>query len=193
MAGGSGKITGGEKPKSVGMPTVQHVRCALTPDGTEVVIDLEDAVQYVSGRLANPDRIYFDLHAARPSPALLRSKIRVSGDLLTQVRVAQNQGGVVRVVLDVNGVRDYAASLMHKPSRLVIELYGTAGARNAPVQTAKAAAPAPKNSSDEKSDKPTDAEMIAANAPWQARIRFQSGQWKKRRRHQLRRSPSLRR
>jgi len=32
----------------------------------------------------------------------------VSGDLLTQVRVAQNQGGVVRVVLDVNGVRDYA-------------------------------------------------------------------------------------
>jgi len=53
---------------------------------------------------------------------------------LTQVRVAQNQGGVVRVVLDVNGVRDYAASLMHKPSRLVIELYGTAGARNAPVQ-----------------------------------------------------------
>ena len=165
MAGGSGKITGGEKAKSVGMPTVQHVRCALTPDGTEVVIDLEDAVQYVSGRLANPDRIYFDLHAARPSPALLRSKIRVSGDLLTQVRVAQNQGGVVRVVLDVNGVRDYAASLMHKPSRLVIELYGTAGARNAPVQTAKAAAPAPKNSSDEKSDKPTDAEIIAANAP----------------------------
>jgi N-acetylmuramoyl-L-alanine amidase len=81
------------------------------------------------------------------------------------VRVAQNQGGVVRVVLDVNGVRDYAASLMHKPSRLVIELYGTTGARNAPVQTAKAAAPAPKNSSDEKSDKPTDAEIIAANAP----------------------------
>src|SRR5258707_1839159 len=112
MASGSGKITGGEKPKSAGLPTVSQVRGALTPDGTEVVIDLEDAVQYVSGRLANPDRIYFDLHAARPSPALLRSKIRVSGDLLTQVRVAQNQGGVVRVVLDVNGVRDYAASLM---------------------------------------------------------------------------------
>src|SRR6201998_1984697 len=33
MAGGSGKITGGEKAKSTGMPTVQHVRCALTRDG----------------------------------------------------------------------------------------------------------------------------------------------------------------
>src|SRR5260221_10556590 len=127
------------------MLTVQHVRCALTADGTEVVIDLEDAVQYVSGRIANPDRIYFDLHAARLSPALMKSKIRVSGDLLTQVRVAQNQGGVVRVVLDVNGVRDYAASLMHKPSRLVIELYGTAGGRDAAVGKAKAAAAAAKN------------------------------------------------
>ena len=165
VARGAGGTSGGEKPKSVGVPSVQHIRCTLTPDGTEVVIDLEDAVQYVSGRIANPDRIYFDLHAARLSPALLRSKIRVSGDLLSQVRVAQNQGGVVRVVLDVNGVRDYAASLMHKPSRLVIELYGTGGAGSAPVQSAKATPPAAKNSSNEKSERMSDAETIAMNAP----------------------------
>jgi N-acetylmuramoyl-L-alanine amidase len=164
-ASGSGKISGGEKPKSVGVPSVQHIRCTPTADGTEVAIDLEDAVQYVSGRIANPDRIYFDLHAARLSPALLRNKIRVSGDLLTQVRVAQNQGDVVRVVLDVNGVRDYAASLMHKPSRLVIELYGAGGPRNAPVQSAKALPPATKNSSNDKLDSATDAEIIATNAP----------------------------
>jgi len=162
--GGSG-TSGGEKPKSAGLPSVQHVRCTLTPDGTEVVIDLEDTVEYVSGRIANPDRIYFDLRAARLSPALLRNKIRVSGDLLTQVRVAQNQGGVVRVVLDVNGVRDYAASLMNKPSRLVIELYGTGGPRSGAVQSAKASTPATKNSSNDKLDGATDAEIIATNAP----------------------------
>jgi N-acetylmuramoyl-L-alanine amidase len=165
VARGAGNTSGGEKPKSAGVPSVQHIRCTLTPDGTEVVIDLEDAVQYVSGRIANPDRIYFDLHAAKLSPALVRSKIRVSGDLLTQVRVAQNQGGVVRVVLDVNGVRDYAASLMHKPSRLVIELYGNGAPRSAPVQSAKATPPTTKNSSNEKSASATDAETIAANAP----------------------------
>src|SRR5579859_6084719 len=165
VARGGGSTSGGEKPKSVGVPSVQHIRSTLTPDGTEVVIDLEDTVQYVSGRIANPDRIYFDLHAARLSPALLRNKIRVSGDLLSQVRVAQNQGGVVRVVLDVNGVRDYAASLMQKPSRLVIELYGTGGAHNAPVQSVKATSPAAKNSNNEKSDGATDAETIAMNAP----------------------------
>ncbi len=165
VARGTGSASGGEKPKSVGVPSVQHVRCTQTPDGTEVVIDLEDTVEYVSGRIANPDRIYFDLHAARLSPALLRNKIRVSGDLLTQVRVAQNHGGVVRVVLDVSGVRDYAASLMHKPSRLVIELYATGGARSAPVQSAKATPPATKSPSNEKSDSMTDAETIAMNAP----------------------------
>jgi N-acetylmuramoyl-L-alanine amidase len=51
--------------------------------------------------------------------------VAVSGELLTRVRVAQNQEGIVRVVLDVNGVQDYAASLVKKPTRLVIELYGT--------------------------------------------------------------------
>jgi N-acetylmuramoyl-L-alanine amidase len=165
VARGAGNTSGREKPKSNGAPSVQHIRCTQTPDGTEVVIDLEDAVQYGSGRIANPDRIYFDLHAARLSPVLVRNKIRVSGDLLTQVRVAQNQGGIVRVVLDVNGVRDYAASLMHKPSRLVIELYANDGAHSSPVQSAKATPPAAKGSGNEKSDRATDAEIIAANAP----------------------------
>jgi len=165
VARSTGAASGGEKPKSGGIPSVQHVRCTQTPDGTEVVIDLEDAVQYVSGRIANPDRIYFDLHAARLSPALLRNKIRVNADLLTQVRVAQNQGGVVRVVLDVNGVRDYAASLMHKPSRLVIELYGTGGTHGATVQSAKATPPAAKSSSNDKAANLSDADTLAANAP----------------------------
>ncbi len=157
--------SGGEKPKTVSISSVLHVRCTPTPEGAEVVIDLEDAVQYISGRIANPDRIYFDLHAARLSRALVKNKIRVSGDLLTQVRVAQNQGGVVRVVLDVNGVRDYAASLMHKPSRLVIELYGTGGPRNAPLQSAKNTPQVTKSLSNDKSDSANDAETLAANAP----------------------------
>jgi N-acetylmuramoyl-L-alanine amidase len=50
------------------------------------------------------------------------------------VRVAQNHGGVVRVVLDVNGVKDYAASLTSNPPQLVIDLYGNSPA---PVRTAR--------------------------------------------------------
>jgi len=122
-------ISGGEPGRSVAVPRVQKVRTSLTPDGTEIVIDLEDSVRYVSGRIANPDRIYFDLHTARLSPAVAHADIHVTGGLLTKVRVAQNQSGVVRVVLDVNSVRDYAVSLTKKPTRLVIELYSSANQR----------------------------------------------------------------
>ncbi|HEY1468576.1 MAG TPA: N-acetylmuramoyl-L-alanine amidase [Candidatus Acidoferrum sp.] len=134
---------GGESPKSVEAPRVENIKTSVTPNSTEIVLELEDSVQYVSGRIANPDRIYFDLQSARVSPAVARGNVHVNGDLLTRVRVAQNQFGVVRVVLDVNGVKDYAASLLQKPSRLVIELYGDAAgpAKTANLQAAKSRKP----------------------------------------------------
>jgi N-acetylmuramoyl-L-alanine amidase len=54
---------------------------------------------------------------------------------------------------------------MQKPSRLVIELYGTGGPQNAPVQSAKTTPPAAKSSSNDKADNLSDAETLAANAP----------------------------
>lgn len=136
-------LSGGEPAKSVAVPRVQKIRTNVTADSTEVIIDLEDSVQYASGRIANPDRIYFDLHAARLTPPVARASLHVSGGLVTKVRVAQNQSGVVRVVLDVNGVRDYAVSLTKKPPRLVIELYPSNGratetARNSKSKTTEA-------------------------------------------------------
>jgi N-acetylmuramoyl-L-alanine amidase len=118
-------ISGGEQSKSVAVPRVQKIQTNVTAGSTEVIIDLEDSVRYASGRIANPDRIYFDLHAARLAPAVAREDVHVSGGMLTKIRVAQNQSGVVRVVLDVDGVRDYAVSLTKKPTRLVIELYSS--------------------------------------------------------------------
>ncbi|HWZ96410.1 MAG TPA: N-acetylmuramoyl-L-alanine amidase [Candidatus Dormibacteraeota bacterium] len=114
---------GGTPAQSGGIPTVKTISAVASGDSTRITIALEDSVQYISGRIANPDRIYFDLHAAKLSPQLKRSGVQVSGNLLTNVRVAQNSSGVVRIVLDVNGVKDYTASLLSKPSRLVIDLY----------------------------------------------------------------------
>jgi len=129
-------ISGGEPAKSIAVPHVQKIRTNVTADSAEVIIDLEDSVQYTSGRVGNPDRIYFDLHKARLSPAVARGDVHVSGNLLTKVRVAQNQAGVVRVVLDVHDVRDYAVSLSKKPTRLIIELYSSANRTDSPVETA---------------------------------------------------------
>jgi N-acetylmuramoyl-L-alanine amidase len=124
------------RPGSREIPRVRRIRAAASGDATRVTIDLEDSVQYTSGRIANPERIFFDLHAARLTPEVARGNIRVDGGLLTAVRVAQNHNGVVRVVLDVNGVKDYTASLTNNPPRLVIDLYGNSPS-TAPVRTAK--------------------------------------------------------
>ena len=142
---------GGEPAKTVAIPHVQKIRTSLTAESTEVVIDLEDTVQYASGRIANPDRIYFDLHAARLNPALANGNIKVTGNLLTQIRVAQNHAGVVRVVLDVNGVSDYAVSLTKKPAKLVIELYSSSNhQKKDSVQSSAANPPAPAPSKSER-------------------------------------------
>ncbi|MGB9467735.1 MAG: AMIN domain-containing protein, partial [Candidatus Acidiferrum sp.] len=124
-------LSGGEAARTVAVPRVQKIRTNVTADSTEVIIDLEDSVLYSAGRIANPDRIYFDLHAAKLSPAVAHADFHVRGGMLTKVRAAQFQAGVVRVVLDVDGVRDYAVSLTKKPTRLVIELYPAAHRGNA--------------------------------------------------------------
>jgi len=128
-----GKSAG--RPGSAEIPRVRRIRAAANGDATRVTIDLEDSVQYVSGRIANPERIYFDLRSARLTPEVARGNIHVDGGLLTAVRVAQNHAGVVRVVLDVNGVKDYTATLTNHPPQLLIDLYGNSAP--APVRMAK--------------------------------------------------------
>jgi len=126
------------------VPRLRRIGTTASPDSTRVTIDLEDLVQYDSARIRNPDRIFFDLHAARLTPELARQNIHVEGDLLSAVRVAQNQSGIVRVVLNINGVKDYTASLLTNPPQLVIDLY--ANTHGSVVRAAKAkrnAAPAP--------------------------------------------------
>jgi len=117
-------------------PRVRRIRSTVNGEATRVTIDLEGSVQYSSARISNPERIFFDLHTARLTPEVARGIIQVDGRLLTAVRVAQNQTGVVRVVLDVNGVKDYTASLSSNPPQLIIDLYGTV-APDAPVRSAK--------------------------------------------------------
>jgi N-acetylmuramoyl-L-alanine amidase len=127
----SGGKSGG-RSETGEIPRVRRIRAAANGDATRVTIDLENSVQYSSGRIANPDRIFFDLHAARLTPEVARGNIHVDGGLLTAVRVAQNHVGVVRVVLDVAGVKDYSASLTNNPTQLLIDLYA-----NSQVHTAK--------------------------------------------------------
>src|SRR5207245_8570336 len=75
------------------------------------------------------DRIYFDIEGAQLTSAMVPKPIDVGdGSLLKGIRTALNRDGILRVVLDVNQVKDYSASLLPDPYRLVVDLYGASPA-----------------------------------------------------------------
>jgi len=143
------------------VPRLKRIGTSANTDSTRVTIDLEDLVQYSSARIRNPDRIFFDLHSARLTPELARQNIHVEGDLLSAVRVAQNQAGVVRVVLNISGVKDYTASLLTNPPQLVIDLYPNA--HGAAVRVAKAKRSGAQGAIEEPSVDPTAAREEHSN------------------------------
>ncbi|HEU0369987.1 MAG TPA: N-acetylmuramoyl-L-alanine amidase [Candidatus Acidoferrum sp.] len=135
-----------DQPVAAGgkIPQIRRISAQAAADSTRVTIEIESSVQYVSGRVANPDRIYFDLHAARLAQPLLHKKIEADGPLVAAIRTSQSANGVVRVVLEVNGVIDYSASLLNSKkdgaSQLVIDLY--ADVKPVETRTAEAKVPA---------------------------------------------------
>ena len=114
---------------------------------TRVVIDVGSEVKYRSARIPEPDRIYFDIDDAKLASELVRKPIDVGeGDLLKGIRVAQNRAGILRVVLDVNQVKNYSVSLLPDPYRLVVDLYGASAAvrEDAPSEATPPPEPAAK-------------------------------------------------
>jgi N-acetylmuramoyl-L-alanine amidase len=115
---------------------VTRVQTWNSPDSTRVIVTLNDTIKYESARIASPDRIYFNIYKANVGAKLSRQELDVNDGLLESVRVAQNKPDVVRLVLNVNGEKDYSAFLLANPYRLVIDIHSRA------VNTAKSS-PAP--------------------------------------------------
>ena len=105
---------------------VTSVRFWSLGEATRVSIEVSADFKIHSERLTDPDRIFFDIQGARPATAeKTMHVIQVSDPLLRQIRVAETQPGVTRVVLDLEphkpGVEFTASQLSH-PDRLMVEL-----------------------------------------------------------------------
>jgi len=117
-----------ETPKLTRITGIRHWSSA---DSSTVVLDLEDQVQYEAHRLANPDRIYFDLHDTSLTAELGGKAIDVGDSLLARVRVAQPASGLTRVVLETKGNSNYSVSLEPNPYRLVVQVRKLGGSSKA--------------------------------------------------------------
>ena len=107
---------------------VNGIRHWVGADYTRIIISVDDEVQFNAQRVANPDRLVFDLSNTRLSPALVGRAFSIEDGLLHQIRVAQYSPTVTRVVLDIKQVDDYSVSTLPNPFRLVIDIRGKAKA-----------------------------------------------------------------
>ncbi len=117
----AGMVTAGQTCFAA-KPLVTEVRYWSLPEFTRVVVFLEAEVAPRSARLHNPDRVYFDLPDTKLSPELKGKTFTVEDGRVKQVRVAQTQIGVTRVVVDLNGDVEHTAAVLSGPPRLAIEL-----------------------------------------------------------------------
>ncbi len=126
-----------------GTPSVKGVQTWNSQASARIVVMLDDTIKYDAARIAAPDRIYFDLYKSRLNPKFSSKSLDVQTGLLKSVRIAPNKPGTVRVVLDVNGAKEYSSFLLSNPYRLVIDVHaqGATTAKHVPVPTTATATP----------------------------------------------------
>jgi N-acetylmuramoyl-L-alanine amidase len=105
---------------------VKEVRFWSLGEVTRVAIEVSAEFKYRQDRLSDPDRIFFDIQDARPQMTDRKIfTIPVGDPLVKQIRIAETQPGVTRVVLDLephDPPLQFTASQLSGPERLIVEV-----------------------------------------------------------------------
>lgn len=103
-----------------GTVAVTEVRHWSTPDYTRISVALEKEVQYEYHKI--PKRLYIDIKGAHLAPGV--KDFTIGDGLLKGVRVAQYTGSVVRVVLDLDSIKEYKVFTFADPFRIIVDVKG---------------------------------------------------------------------
>jgi N-acetylmuramoyl-L-alanine amidase len=124
---------------------VTGLRFETGKDSARILLDLSGETKFDMRELKEnpakgmPARVYVDLQSANLAFAA-KEPIAVDNGLLRQVRVAQYNADVVRVVLDMDKLLAHNAFTLSNPARLVIDVLGMNTAAK-PVREAAAVPP----------------------------------------------------
>ena len=119
---------------------VTAVRFWSMGEVTRIAIEATGEFSFRSDRLPNPERLFFDLPGTKPD--LERrgvNVIPVHDRFVKQIRVAETQHGVTRIVLDLEGASAFTTQTLANPDRLIIELRSPGTAPKEPEAEATAA------------------------------------------------------
>ena len=113
--------------------SVNGIRHWSSESYTRVVIDLDGPVVYSQNRLSNPDRLYFDLANSRLSKQIAQT-VPIGDGILKDVRSGQFKTTTVRVVLDLQEIKNFHTFMLEDPYRLVIDIFGVKKAGPVPYK-----------------------------------------------------------
>jgi N-acetylmuramoyl-L-alanine amidase len=105
------------------LPAQRLTQVSLFPfdDLSRISIQTGKTVSFTGHRVQDgPNRVYFDVEApfGHPRPFTIEGR----GPLIQRIRVAENQPGVTRVVLDLRAEVEWRSEQLTNPARLVIEV-----------------------------------------------------------------------
>lgn len=120
---------------------VKEIRVAGQEGVSRVTVLVDGVIDIKADRIENPARIFVDFAGMSPmlggpGPKGAMRTIAAGGALLKQVRVAENQKGVTRLVFDLATPDvEYRTLVLKDPNRLVVELKakGAAGGWKNPL------------------------------------------------------------
>ncbi len=112
-------LSGSEASKLTG---IRGLRYSSYKSHTRVVVDLDGLIEFSQNRIANPDRIYFDLGNCSLSKKS-ETSLNINDGILRAVRTAQFNKDTVRVVFDLDKSGKFYSFMLENPYRLVIDVY----------------------------------------------------------------------
>jgi N-acetylmuramoyl-L-alanine amidase len=121
---------------------VTAIRYWSIGDVTRIAIETSAPVTFRTDRLYKPERVFFDLNDS--SPKLDGKGVYyavVKDSRVRQIRVAQTQPTVTRIVLDLEVECDVTASQVSAPDRLLVEVRAKSGAPPPPRLSSNSSEP----------------------------------------------------
>jgi N-acetylmuramoyl-L-alanine amidase len=103
-----------------GLIPVTQLEHWSTPDYTRVAITLDREARFEYHKI--PNRLYLDINGAHLNHGV--RDLNIGDGLLKNVRIAQYRASTVRVVLDLDSIKEYKVFTFSDPFRIIIDVKG---------------------------------------------------------------------
>lgn len=104
--------------------TIRRITRTDLPNGDRLTIELDREVPVAPERIANPERVFFDLRNTQFDPAVAATLDGLAGSRMTTVRVGRQDAQTTRVVLALAGAPRHSVFALYHPYRLVVDVEG---------------------------------------------------------------------